>query len=368
MITADDFRKEIGKIFVENKYDDSLRYKIYVCIEMWLTKRWGKIPYLYDFGDGPEDEDDLDFDIDKDVTSNKPNNKTILIDFSKTIKKIRKEFPQVTIVKPFGTDIEDSLILDDEFLYYRGNCYVKDMEKFEEIRKCFVEKPIAATIRWVLRDCRGYVTERVMKVSPMSSFEENYNDDFFPIHDKITKLLKEESSSVIILHGKPGTGKTSYIRHLIHANKDLSFYWVDCSMFNYLDSKEFVDFVSDNRNGIFILEDAEAILKSREGNNNSAMQSLLSISDGLLGDSLHLKFICTFNTDLVNIDKAILRKGRLKAKYEFKDLSKEKVKAIFKSKGIDENLAKEMPLCDVYNFLEDNGTEDNGKKQIGFQF
>ena len=85
----------------------------------------------------------------------------------------------------------------------------------------------------------------------------------------------------------------------------------------------------------------------------------------MLGDSLKLKFICTFNTDLHNIDKAILRKGRMKIKYEFKDLTKEKVKEIFKKIGVDESLAKPMPICDVYNYLEDNGNTETIKK-IGF--
>ena len=85
----------------------------------------------------------------------------------------------------------------------------------------------------------------------------------------------------------------------------------------------------------------------------------------MLGDSLKLKFICTFNTDLKNIDDAILRKGRLKVKYEFKDLKTNKVKKLFEKLGISLELAKPMPLCDVYNYLEDNGNNPTHHK-IGF--
>ena len=81
---------------------------------------------------------------------------------------------------------------------------------------------------------------------------------------------------------------------------------------------------------------------------------------------MHLKFICTFNADLQSIDKALLRKGRLKVKYEFKDLKKDKVKAIFKKLGIDESNAKDMPLCDVYNFEEENGGKISQRNKVGF--
>ena len=136
-------------------------------------------------------------------------------------------------------------------------------------------------------------------------------------------------------------------------------------MFNYIDSSEFVEFIATCKNAVLVLEDSESLLASREDKANPAIQSLLSISDGMLGDSLKLKFICTFNTDLCNIDKAILRKGRMKVKYEFKDLETEKVKGIFRKIGIDENLARPMPICDAYNYLEDNcGTQE--KRKIGF--
>ena len=63
--------------------------------------------------------------------------------------------------------------------------------------------------------------------------------------------------------------------------------------------------------------------------------------------------------------RCILRKGRLKVKYEFKELETNKVKNLFKKLGISQELAKPMPLCDVYNYLEDNGNTPTHRK-IGF--
>ncbi len=44
----------------------------------------------------------------------------------------------------------------------------------------------------------------------------HYNDDLIPVHEIITSRLNtKKDKGLIILHGKPGTGKTSYIRHLV---------------------------------------------------------------------------------------------------------------------------------------------------------
>ena len=97
------------------------------------------------------------------------------------------------------------------------------------------------------------------------------------------------------------------------------------------------------------------------------MSALLNLSDGILGDSLNLKFICTFNAQLRNIDDAVLRKGRLKLKYEFKALTPEKTQILAKKLGKEIPEGKSLPLCEIYNYGEDNGAkETTTKRPIGF--
>jgi len=55
---------------------------------------------------------------------------------------------------------------------------------------------------------------------------------------------------------------------------------------------------------------------------------LLNISDGLLYDCLNIQIICSFNIDIIKVDSALLRKGRLIAKYEFKELEVAKAQAL----------------------------------------
>jgi hypothetical protein len=287
------------------------------------------------------------------------------IDMEKTLENLLKEYTDAVVYNCSSEKLSNSIIFDEEFIYCNGVFLMDTPKVSDRMAKCIAEKEYKPQIRWISRGTRGGIEQKYMDITPRGDIKENYNDDFWPVHEKITKLIHSDESSIIILHGKPGTGKTSYIRDLIDSNRDVTFYWVDSSIFNYIDSSDFIQFIVSCKNAVFVLEDSESLLASREHSRNPAMQSLLSISNGMLGDSLKIKFICTFNTDHRNVDKAITRKGRMRVKYEFKDLKKEKVEKIFTKMGVDASLAKDMPLCDVYNYLDDNGTADNSKK-IGF--
>ena len=116
----------------------------------------------------------------------------------------------------------------------------------------------------------------------------------------------------------------------------------------------------ENQNTIFILEDREKVLMNREHYVNSVMPILLNLTDGIIGDVLGIKLICTFNTSLNNIDKALTRKGRLSLKYEFKKLPLEKCKQI------NPNADKDMVLADLYND-EENDYSKNAARKIGFK-
>lgn len=374
MMNVDDIRHEIGEII--KKCEDSIIYSYGNAVEVYAINHFGRLPYLNQLTDNIFEEIDptnIDGYGEMDEISMKTSNCTAEeyrekyknIDFDKTLENVLKAYPDSVLYTYKAGKLENKTIFHDTFIYNDGIFYMDVPELPQKIYDCIVEKEYTPQIRWILRNSRGNIENKYMEINQVNNIEDNYNDDFFPINDKIVDVIHRDESSIMILHGKPGTGKSSYIRNLIAENSDIKFYWIDSSMFLYIDSSEFIEFISTCKNAVFILEDSECLLKTREGNNNTAMQSLLNISDGILGDSLKLKFICTFNTDLTNIDKAILRKGRMRVKYEFKDLKKNKVEKIFEKLGIDKLLAKDMPLCDAYNFLEDNGN-DTTKNKIGF--
>ena len=182
---------------------------------------------------------------------------------------------------------------------------------------------------------------------------DNYNDDL--PDDKIRNFINADGEAgLCILHGKPGTGKTYYIRDLIK-NCKRDFIYMNKECLGYINDSSFIAFLVNHKNSVFIMEDCENVLVDRSQYNNT-ISTLLNLSDGLLGDSLNNKFVCTFNTDISNIDEALLRKGRMKVCYEFKYLSPEKANKLAEKLDKKDRFDKDVPLCDVMN-SESNGGE-----------
>ncbi len=116
-----------------------------------------------------------------------------------------------------------------------------------------------------------------------------------------------------------------------------------------------------------IIEDAENIVIDREKNGDSPVSALLNISDGLLSDCLNIQVICSFNTDLSQVDSALMRKGRMIAKYEFKELEINKAQALSNKLGFDSTIHLPMTLTDIYNQEEKVYHVSQKRNGIGFQ-
>ncbi len=202
------------------------------------------------------------------------------------------------------------------------------------------------------------------------SIKENYNDDFAEINDLIVnRLSKKKDKGIVLLHGKPGTGKTSYIRYLISqlcTKKEVFF--LPTNIVHEITNPSFMTFLIENSNSILVIEDAEKVILERGLSGSSAISSLLNLADGLLSDFLKIQIICTFNTDVRKVDKALIRKGRLIANYEFNELNKEKAQSLSNKLGFQTIINKPMTLSEIYNqnsfdFESSNKTNNN---KIGF--
>lgn len=199
----------------------------------------------------------------------------------------------------------------------------------------------------------------------------NYGSDFEKIDKKIVKSLNENHSGLYMLHGPPGTGKSTYIKYLSSVlKKDVIFF--PTGLVGSITSPEIISLLIRKQNCVLILEDAEKALVKREtGSDSSLVSTLLNMTDGILGDVLKLNVIVTYNCDRADIDEALLRRGRLKAEHSFQPLSKENVKKLVDKLKLKIDVEEDMTLADIYNYKKDeeligNREAINDRPRIGF--
>ena len=280
------------------------------------------------------------------------------------------------ITKKLGVDdvsekLSICVILNKSGIYARIEKYVTDSyilfenknlevaEKFvEELTQFYVPPANDSNIYWrICASQDGYYLDKGRIKCP-SNFDVKklYNDSFEVEHNKISKFIEDDDKSgLVILHGEKGTGKSSYIKHLINKFPNKKFVFVPPSLITLLGEPLFGSFLVSLNNHIIVLEDCENAIKDRRQNMSApAVSLLLNMTDGILSDDLGIKFICTFNEDMKNIDSALLRKGRLVSKYEFQPLSVDKSQNILKELGHDANITKPMSLSDIFHYDDDS--------------
>lgn len=273
-----------------------------------------------------------------------------------------KEFSFLTIIDVSESDKSVSLYqnifvsskmtsIDLEELYFMIAPYFKSIKRDETI-----DFGIAAV------DVSGVLYTNYYDFNPIEvDINKNYNDDL--PYDRIKEIIETEKEAALMLfYGEPGTGKSSLIKKFLSEFPEKDFVFMDGTLLANVQQDRLMSYFLENQDTVFIFEDCEKILLNRDKNYNPTMSILLNLTDGIISDVLNIKIICTFNTSLNNIDKALLRKGRLTLKYEFKKLNKEKVRDILN----DETINEDMSLADIYHYKEENDYSKKQQSKIGF--
>lgn len=276
------------------------------------------------------------------------------------------------------TDFDDTLVvLNNECLleFDAGYCEILHsygsadfMNELIEFLKTFRErqrrKPLE--INLIVRD-GGRMELKSMEIKRTKlDLDLYYEDDFLATDELIRKRLnKKDDKGIVLLHGLPGTGKTTYLRHLIGKIKKRVLF-LSPNVAGSLVDPDFIDLLIDNQNSVVIIEDAENIIMDRRTNQNSSVSNLLNISDGLLADFLNVQLICTFNSSLTMVDSALMRKGRLIAKYEFGKLSVRKAQRLSDRLGYRNLIVKPMTIAEITN-PEDVAYKTERTEIIGFK-
>lgn len=194
-----------------------------------------------------------------------------------------------------------------------------------------------------------------------------YEDDFLPVHQTILRRLnKKDDKGIVLLHGLPGTGKTTYLRYLIGKVKKRVLF-IPPDLASQIANPELVRLLVDNPNCVLVIEDAETLLMQRQSGQDSAVSNLLNISDGLLSDFLNVQIVCTFNNHASLVDTAIIRKGRLIASYDFHKLSVKKSQQLSRHLGYHSLITTPMTVSEIVNQKEQNFSASHERPLIGFR-
>ena len=226
---------------------------------------------------------------------------------------------------------------------------------FESIK--IQKKKEEAEIYTLLQGSSGLIAHKTLFKAPEINIEGHYNDDFIPEYERVCELIDSKDTGLVLWHGIPGSGKTSMIRHLMTKGFNRKFLFIPSGYAEMLGEPGFNNLLiqPEYKGCVLVIEDAESLIKKTQ-ERSAGMSNILNLTDGLMKDVFGCLIIATFNVHIAAIDQALVRGGRLKARYEFKKLSLEKVFAI-------NEIAEEMTLAEIFHSTETIEEE----KVIGFK-
>jgi hypothetical protein len=182
-----------------------------------------------------------------------------------------------------------------------------------------------------------------------------------PLADYIKGYLYSEAC-VLILIGPPGTGKTTFIKNIIHQSGGDARVAYDETV---LKGDDFFAAFIDGEDDVLVMEDADSFLADRQ-DGNTMMHKFLNVSDGLIS-TIGKKMIFSTNLPNINdIDPALMRTGRCYDVLQFRPLQRAEAQAVLDEVKSDRPLEDGATFTLAEIFSSQPSADSTVRRGIGF--
>jgi len=293
---------------------------------------------------------------------------TVRGNFKRANKYVREQFKDALVFNS-GSD-RYIIILPDAIVELDANSNLLEFrfhgtfDKIDELKAKVFEsfEEVSVYINWIYDSNMNTATVPVD--STLVPVDEMYPWLKGETLDEYYNRFMESRSSILILFGPPGTGKTSFIRGMLTATGSSANVTYDEAILGK--DSLFSDFIESSSN-VLVIEDADIFLSARS-NGNPMMHRFLNVGDGLVTVRGKKIIFSTNLPSIKDIDEALLRPGRCHDVIHFDTLSTEEAKTLVKKLELEYNFDSTKEKHSVAEIFSGSviSKQKQTKKSFGF--